>query len=193
MLAPTNRPVSVETAEARTTRGHKRPLAVLITGLVLALGIVAGTASTASADIGVIGGSSITTFTYSYSPEEKRIEVSCNNYNGSIQIRPYTAVQAGFLNGQYLTYRYQVKNRATGWWSQSGWTGAILGAGSGVNYTYPLNPLPVSSYRPGIRADWEVLVQVGYWNRGQWLYAPWQLPTSGFSSGGSASSIHCYT
>lgn len=194
MLEPKNCPAIDETAPAtHTSRRPRRSFAAPITGLLLAIGIVAATASTASAEIGVIGGNPITTFTYTYAPEEKQIEVSCNSYDGLIQIRPFTAVQAGYLSGQYVSYRYQVKNRYTGWWSQSGWQGVTLATGSGLNYTYPLNPLPVSYYRPRIHADWEVLVQVSYWNGWQWLYSSWYFPTHGMSSGGSASSVHCYT
>ena len=194
MLALHNRPATCEAAAAtHSRRGRKRSFAAPITGLLLSIGIVTATFSTASAEIGVIGGNAPTTFSYTYSPEYKQIDVSCNSYDGLIQIRPYTAVQAGFFNGQYVSYRYQVKDRSTGWWSQSPWQGVTLAAGSGLNTTYPLNPLPVSYYRPGIHADWEVLVQVSYWNGWQWLYSGWYLPTHGMSSGGSSSSVHCYS
>jgi len=194
MLALHNRPATSETTpSAHSVRGRKRSFVAPLTGLLLSIGIVTATFSTASAEIGVIGGNAPTTFSYSYTPEYKQIDVSCNSYDGLIQIRPYTVVQSGFLNGQYVSYRYQVKDRATGWWSQSAWQGVSLATGSGLNYTYPLNPLPVSYYRPGIHADWEVLVQVSYWNGSQWLYSGWNLPTHGTSLGGSSSSVHCYT
>ena len=109
--------------------------------------------------------------------------------SGSIYIQPHVAVQNGYYQGQWVTYRYALWSSLghRGW--TSGWASAQLLPYSStpqpyVTWFYPRTPLAAytrATVQSG--AYWEVAVQIGWYRPGYgWTYSSWTTP-DGYRSG----------
>lgn len=100
-------------------------------------------------------------------------------------------MQSGYLNGQWVTYRYYVVDN-TGRSTTSGWAGSTLINGRTGNTYYPYTQLVSSTFRAGYSAGWSVYVQIAYYQATGWSYSGWVAQNRSFTAGGGTSTaVHC--
>ncbi len=113
------------------------------------------------------------------SPGANHVMIDC--LDGRIVISPFMAVDRGYLGGQYMVYRYHLKN-SYGYAGTSGWSGSKLMPLTAVGRTgtridYGLAAHSQADVGATRGANWEVYVQVGRWVPGQgYRYSGWLKP-----------------
>ena len=107
---------------------------------------------------------------------------------GQISINPQAAVQANYVNGQWVTYRYTLVSGGRTVHT-SGWSSArflpYMSTSMGATYTYTRSPLAGTLLNVTPGRYWEVAVQVGWYTSAGWSYSGWKVPegyTSNFAS-----------
>lgn len=178
------------TPEIRAPRRIWASLARASAAAVLAVGAVFGL-GTPAANAMIIGGCGSMCDIYNppvftSSPGSAVIAVQCGP--GRIIIDPNVTVQAGYTNGQYITYRYHVTNSrgyvGTSAWSKPKWIPYATTSG-GRTYLYAYSSLPGTNWGGLAPASWTVQVQLGYWNGRSYTYSNWLRPSGGYSRPGS--------
>lgn len=174
------------------TRGLRKGIVALAMVAIVATASVS-TAGAITPYVGTVGGPGPATTIVSQPPATAYVGAWCSTYYRSIKIRPEANVQSGWVNGQWLTYRYWVRNNATGWSGTSGWTAPALIAGSSGSSYYPYTTLVESTFQPNTSSTWTVNVQIGYWQGSYWSYGPWLAQNYSYTGGGSSAAVHCLT
>lgn len=198
MLTLRNRPAGVDTiAAAPTTQGSRlvRRLALV---LATALPVVVGVVGTSPASADYVGGcwsNCVGEQTISNPAGGTQTNVAC--MAGRLVISPSASAQAGYVNGQYVTYRYELR-ASNGYVGLSGWAGSTV-----VPYTRvilgsivqtPLISLPVASVTAAQGLTWSVSVQYAWYASTGWQYSQFLGPTSGYQWGGTQRwYTYCYT
>lgn len=151
------------TTATRRTANHPtwtRRFISLLMSLVAAAGLALGLASPAAAASGYPG----------------IVEPHLTCMSGSIVISPFVSVQNGYVNGQYISYRYNLRG-TTGQNVTSGWSGAAYvpynTTSWGATTSYGTSMLPQARLSVARGHGWEVMVQVAYWNGRSYVYSNW--------------------
>ncbi len=115
--------------------------------------------------------------TYAGPPATFTVSMSC--WSGQIQLTPMAAVQSGYTNGQYVTYRYALWSNRGHRGATSGWSSPELQPYStvsmGSTYLYARTPLATANIPATRGTYWEVAVQVGWYAPGYgYIYSPWR-------------------
>ena len=116
---------------------------------------------------------------------------------GRLTISPNASAQAGYVNGQYVTYRYELR-ASNGYVGFSGWAGSTLVPYSAVilgsNVQTPLITLPTAVVPAAQGLSWSVGVQYAWYSSAGWQYSTLLGPTSGYQWGGTQRwYTYCYT
>lgn len=184
-------------AQGRGRRvGVRRHWAVRIAAAVVAIGGLTCISAQTSHAMDIGGGFLNDTYNtpqYWTAPGSYGVQVACSP--GLIRIYPYANVQAGYTNGQLITYRYHVTNSA-GYVATSGWVGpSVWVPGVKGNWTNPEQFLTSVSWQVRTGVTWTVQVQIAYqtwW--GGWDYSTqWAHPVGGYSYNGFGNWARCST
>ena len=154
------------------TRAVGRLVAVAVAALSLTsfVGIQSASAYTVGGCTGYCPG----TVTWYDSPGGVTTNVTCRP--GRLDVMPYASAMSGYVNGQYVIYRYHLTNNR-GYYGTSGWSKAVL-----VPYTRndqsvvvqtPRSPLPVTSFPVALSTQWTVQVQYGWYTANGYVYSGW--------------------
>jgi hypothetical protein len=126
-----------------------------------------------------------------YNPGSVFPNVFCSSYR--IEVSVGITAEAGYVNGQWVSYRYWVKNRGTGWNAYSTYAPAQLAHNYMNNTSYPVSMFATSPFNTGSHSFWDVQIEVIRWNGSQWI-SRWYWPSGGYRlQNGSYNSAYCPT